>query len=149
MTPDQFTQILAAITGATQMQIGFPVLGGTAQRSLFVGPGPVLAQSTAVTLTPGVVELQILVGAAYVQLLGPAGTLYCTDGTRSATLGSATGAGLFQDGVRTVSICDGTNHVSYTPAAAADWNGADPTDVWTALDRCAALLKTLNGGVGP
>lgn len=37
----------------------------------------------------------------------------------------------------------------YTPTTTGDWNGADPTTVLQALDRCAALLKTLNGGTGP
>jgi hypothetical protein len=39
--------------------------------------------------------------------------------------------------------------ISYSAGTPASWNGAAPTDVGTALDRCAALLKTLNAGVGP
>lgn len=39
--------------------------------------------------------------------------------------------------------------VSYTATTSGDWNGAAPTTVRDALDRCAALLKTLNGGTGP
>lgn len=37
----------------------------------------------------------------------------------------------------------------YTPAISADWSGTPPQTVGQALDRIAALLKTLNGGVGP
>lgn len=68
---------------------------------------------------------------------------------RAATLANASRAGRFTDGTRTVDLCDGTNNVTYTPANSSDWNGSPPTDVWAALDRCAALLKTLNGGTGP
>jgi len=39
--------------------------------------------------------------------------------------------------------------VSYLVAVSGDWNGAAPTDLAAAVDRCAALLKVLNGGVGP
>jgi hypothetical protein len=37
----------------------------------------------------------------------------------------------------------------YTPGLAASWSGTPPTTIAEALDRLAALLKTLNGGVGP
>lgn len=37
----------------------------------------------------------------------------------------------------------------YTPADSSDWDGTDPANVAEALDRCAALLKTLNLGTGP
>ncbi len=43
----------------------------------------------------------------------------------------------------------GADTVPYSPTTPSDWNGAAPTDVRAALDRCAALLKTLNGGTGP
>lgn len=39
--------------------------------------------------------------------------------------------------------------IQYIPAVAGDWNGLAPTDIFLAVDRCAALLKFLNGGVGP
>jgi phenylalanyl-tRNA synthetase beta subunit len=42
-----------------------------------------------------------------------------------------------------------TTAQSYTPADSTDWDGTDPTTVSDALDRCATLLKTLNGGTGP
>lgn len=38
---------------------------------------------------------------------------------------------------------------SYTPTTPGDWNGTAPTTITDALDRCATLLKTLNGGTGP
>jgi hypothetical protein len=38
---------------------------------------------------------------------------------------------------------------SYSPGTPSSWNGAAPTTVQDGLDRCAALLKTLNGGTGP
>ena len=39
--------------------------------------------------------------------------------------------------------------IQYDPFTPADWNGAVPTTLGFAIDRCAALLKVLNGGVGP
>lgn len=39
--------------------------------------------------------------------------------------------------------------INFVAAVAGDWSGASPTDIWAAIDRCAALLKVLNGGVGP
>jgi hypothetical protein len=37
----------------------------------------------------------------------------------------------------------------YTPGLAASWDGSPPRTIAEALDRCAALLKTLNAGTGP
>lgn len=37
----------------------------------------------------------------------------------------------------------------YTPGDPTSWDTPPPTTYTGALDRCAALLKTLNGGVGP
>jgi len=46
-------------------------------------------------------------------------------------------------------VIDGVNgQVVYTPATASDWNGNAPTTVGEAIDRLAALVKTLNGGIG-
>lgn len=39
--------------------------------------------------------------------------------------------------------------VQYDPNNTADWNGTFPVKLGDAIDRCAALLKVLNGGVGP
>jgi len=41
------------------------------------------------------------------------------------------------------------NAALYSATTNSDWNGAAPTTIGAALDRCAALLKTLNGGTGP
>jgi hypothetical protein len=38
---------------------------------------------------------------------------------------------------------------AYAPAVSASWAGTAPTTIAEALDRCAALLKVLNGGTGP
>ena len=43
---------------------------------------------------------------------------------------------------------DGTGVTSYTPTTPTDWNGTPPTTVGEAIDRLAALVKTLNGGTG-
>ena len=37
----------------------------------------------------------------------------------------------------------------YTPTTGGDWAGTAPATIRDALDRCAALLKTLNSGTGP
>lgn len=39
--------------------------------------------------------------------------------------------------------------ILYTPTTSGDWAGTAPTSIQEALDRCAALLKTLNTGTGP
>jgi hypothetical protein len=39
--------------------------------------------------------------------------------------------------------------VGYVATPTSSWAGSPPANVAAALDRCAALLKTLNGGVGP
>lgn len=39
--------------------------------------------------------------------------------------------------------------LTYSPTTPGDWAGSAPTTIKDALDRCAALLKTLNGGTGP
>jgi hypothetical protein len=52
VTSAQLTSILNAINaGISQMQIGNAVVGGVATRVLYVGAGPVLAQSTDFTWT--------------------------------------------------------------------------------------------------
>lgn len=43
----------------------------------------------------------------------------------------------------------GPSQFDYTPTSPSDWNISVPTTVAEALDRCALLLRTLNGGVGP
>ena len=49
------------------------------------------------------------------------------------------------DGILTLPT-DGA--VSYTPSTAGDWNGTPPTTIGEAIDRLAALVKTLNSGTG-
>jgi len=43
---------------------------------------------------------------------------------------------------------DGTATTSYSPTTPTDWNGTPPTTISEALDRLAAIVKTLNGGTG-
>lgn len=38
--------------------------------------------------------------------------------------------------------------ISYTPATSGDWAGTAPTTIQAAIDRLAAVVKTLNGGTG-
>jgi len=37
---------------------------------------------------------------------------------------------------------------NYTAATPGDWSGSAPTTVGDAIDRLAAVVKTLNGGTG-
>ena len=53
---------------------------------------------------------------------------------------STLGAGWFSDGPRTVTLCDGTNHVLYDAGAPGDWASTSPTDLWIAVDRLAAWI---------
>ncbi len=103
------------------MVIGGAVSGGTAGRVLFEATGPVLADD---------------VGLQY----DTANGLTATTGAMVGRLAASGVAGEFTDGTRTVLICDGANHVSYTPGAAGNWSGS-PTDVWAALDRIAAVVS--------
>jgi len=43
---------------------------------------------------------------------------------------------------------DGTSTTEYSPTTPTDWNGTPPTTISEALDRLAAVVKTLNGGTG-
>ena len=38
--------------------------------------------------------------------------------------------------------------IAYTPTTAGDWSGTPPTTIQGAIDRLAAVVKTLNGGTG-
>jgi len=40
-------------------------------------------------------------------------------------------------------------NVQYDAVTPGDWNATVPVKLGDAIDRCAALLKVLNGGVGP
>jgi hypothetical protein len=40
------------------------------------------------------------------------------------------------------------NHIAYTPSTPSNWHGTPPTTVQQALDRLAAVVKSLNGGIG-
>ena len=43
---------------------------------------------------------------------------------------------------------DANGVLAYTATTAGDWNGTAPTTVGAAIDRLAALVKTLNSGTG-
>jgi hypothetical protein len=39
-------------------------------------------------------------------------------------------------------------NTAYTPGTVSDWDGTAPTSIVEAIDRLAAVVKVLNGGVG-
>lgn len=151
------------------MAIGGAVSGGTATSVLYVDGSGNLAQSANLTWNPagnglvvtdGTYTSKITIpGSVAAQFFGPGpiNATFCTatragyfsDGTYTVAIADGSSAGNFGDGTRTVKICDGINNVTYGPGTPSDWNGTAPTDVWVALDRCATLLKALNGGTGP
>jgi len=56
----------------------------------------------------------------------------------------------FDDAAGTcVIVASGGFNANYAPTTGTDWNGTPPDDFVEALDRCATLLKSLNGGTGP
>jgi hypothetical protein len=118
------------------MASGHAVGGATANAILYADGSGNLAMSGNFLLATG---LSIQATAA-----GGAGNFVSDDGTKTATLAYHSGgtvyAATFSDGIHTVKVCDGVNSVSYTPAAPANWAGAPPTDIWTALDRLAAWI---------
>jgi hypothetical protein len=121
-----------AIAGG--LAIGDAIGGGTPTEILFVDASGNLGQQS---------NFQI-VGQALVATGNIAGTTF------TAQIGATgAGAGLFEDGVRSVSLCDGTNTISFAAGNPGDWAGAAPSDVWVALDRLAAYLNTVGGGPVP
>lgn len=136
--------------------IGDPITGGHQFRVLFESvtnkvnedPGFTFDPSTGALVvgTPGTTPY------AEFNLAGFAGSFADAAGAYTAQFGniSLPAAGRFTDGAgHVVVIGDGVNNITYGPGTPTDWNGAPPTDVWIALDRCATLLKALNGGTGP
>ena len=51
-------------------------------------------------------------------------------------------------GALTPVLTENASRIGYNPVAGS-WNAPPPKEVAEALDRCAALLKVLNGGTGP
>lgn len=82
----------------------------------------------------------------------PTGVFVVTDGSGGIWLGDPGFAvGMTLDPVGGNFILTGfTSYLfDYIAGTPTDWSGAAPTDLFTAIDRCATLLKTLNGGAGP
>lgn len=142
-------------TIATGIAIGEPIGGATAGRLLFAGAGPVLAQDANLffDVSLGALQVKAAVGTQF-PIEGSSGIYgtsigsdtLCLYGVNSSgcivQLGNAGVAFQVTDGVRTISICDGTNNVLYGPGTPANWSAAPPTDVWLALDRIVQWIQT-------
>jgi len=80
-----------------------------------------------------------------------------TDAVASSSI-STFGASLIDDadasaarttlGLGSLATLSSVNDAVYTPTTSSDWNGTPPTTIGEAIDRLAALVKTLNGGTG-
>jgi hypothetical protein len=134
------------------ISIGDAIGGGTAGRILFEGAGPVLADNgnltwgaagtnLHVTSVSGAAAITAEDGAnnAQVARAGVGSRFHDGSGT-DAQLATPTTGGVFSDGPRTVSLCDGTNNVSYTPGTPGNWLATAPTDLWVAVDRLSAWI---------
>jgi hypothetical protein len=119
ISPPTDVWVALDILAAVGAVIGGPVIGGTTTQVVFVDAGGNLAGDANFTFAAG--------GPPSLYVKG----IYVYDGTRA------------------LDICNGVVAIGYTPGTPSDWSGTAPSDVWLALDRCATLLKALNGGIGP
>lgn len=135
--------LFSSATGGGGISIGDAVGSGTANYALFVDGSGNLGQDA---------NFQWNAGAQTLSLMGAAGaaTFSASSGNYVVTLANAFNgwAAHFYDGTNSLSICDGTNHISYTDPTPANWSGA-PTDVWIAVARLAAAVQGLLGGAIP
>jgi hypothetical protein len=137
---------------AAALTIGQAIVGGTAGRLLIEGAGPVLSDTAnltwgvagnnlSVTAATGNPAISITAGGDAANILQAGiGTRFHSGPGTDCQLATPTTASIFTDGPRTVSICDGTNNITYGPGTPANWLAAPPTDVWLALDRLAAWI---------
>lgn len=116
MTPAQYTGLLAAVQ-ALGVNIGQTVVGGTATRVLYVGAGPVLAQSANMTFDTALGF--IISQGGFTITLGLVGTcaLRSTDGTRIATLSDGTRAVGASDGTNSADLCAGNSAIQASRGA--------------------------------
>jgi hypothetical protein len=69
--------------------------------------------------------------------------------TRNTWTFTAGGGLVFPDAtVQTTAYTSLSSDESYTPTTSGDWNGTAPTTLSEAIDRLAALVKSLNSGTG-
>jgi hypothetical protein len=73
-------------------------------------------------------------------------TNFISVGLASVVNADLKGSVFADDSSLIVNGVDGT--LAYTATTPTDWNGTAPTTVGEAIDRLAALVKTLNGGTG-
>lgn len=134
------------LTGSSGQFVGL-VTDSTAGALFFNDGGQLTITCVDMTMTGGPTPAAILtmtnVGSWVMQYEdGEQILLTNAAGTKRIRLGTSGGAGsawIDADGIA----------ITYVPGTAGDWNGAAPTDLAIAVDRCATLLKALNGGVGP
>ena len=55
---------------------------------------------------------------------------------------------LFESGTEVDFVGADVLNIPYTPTTATDWDGTAPSTIGEAIDRLAALVKTLNSGTG-
>lgn len=139
---------------SSSLTIGAVVNSGTPTYVLFVdgsgnlGQSVHLTLSSAGTLTAGQdlvatryvnagLGLNVINGGAVVQ----AGTTYLV---ADLQVGGAIGFGGF-----VVDTSGNLTKSGFVPTTGSNWNGSPPTTIHAAIDRIAALLKTLNSGTGP
>lgn len=123
--------------------------GGTGADMSATGPGAVV-QSTGGSVFSIDAQLSLAFGGTGADLssANPGVVIVGSPGgVPLATMANAAGT-LLNDGSGNLSWID-PDTGSYTPTTPTDWNGTAPTSIREGLDRCATLLKTLNGGTGP
>lgn len=144
------------LTGGAGEDIGIISSGGQASRlGTNSTNAEIVAFDSGQTLMTGTVQVFL-----HTAFLGVANTLLLTTGGGITLVVDQTlqmrleinglGQVIFTGGSNDLSIVGfTTTSYQYVPGLPASWNGASPTTVEGALDRCSVLLKFLNGGVGP
>lgn len=129
---------LSSVAIAGGLAIGDPISGATATSLLYVDPGGNLADlGGAVQFAGGNLAV---VGIGFLVVPNPTQPVTFQQGANVASLAQVAYAIQLTDGVHTVTICDGTNAISYTPTVGGNWNFPIPTDLMVAVDRLAAWI---------
>ena len=116
-----------AAGGGGGLAIGQPVAGSI--------PGAVLYVDAAGTLRQ-------LAGVLWDAANGTLDIIAPSNQPALSVVGQSPGgfAAGFQGGCFSLAICDTAGSVQYSAGAPGNWSGGPPGDVWTALDRIAAVL---------
>jgi|HubBroStandDraft_5_1064220.scaffolds.fasta_scaffold458122_1 hypothetical protein len=148
----QRSQILQGATGETLI-----VESGELQAAVlqtFSGSAEVAVNDNGGLVNVTGDEVRLFIGNTSITIIGTPASLelIVDNGASEIILGDQAGLNYVKIApvAGTVQVAAHVNAIyAYFPQTPSSWNGPAPTNLEKAIDRCAALLKTLNGGVGP